>query len=153
MVDLKVRTGTKGIYTIRLSDAAKAPNVKEILLVDLLTGIRTDLLQTPSYSYDNTETGTSDRFYVLLSTDQTTGVTTGNNNGISIITKGKNMSFSGLKGIAHVNMYDVVGKLIYQYSDIANGQSFDVKIPGVYMINISTATQKARLKVLINKQD
>ncbi len=152
-VDLKVRTGTVGTYTIKLTDAAKAPGLKKIVLVDAFTGIRTDLLQTESYTYENTETGTSDRFYILFSNDGTTGINIGNNDGISIITKGKNLNFSGLKGVAHVNMYDVVGKLIYQYSDIANNQSFDVDIPGVYMVDISTETQKARIKVLINDRD
>ncbi len=152
-VQLKIRTGVKGLYTIKLTDAEKAGGISKAILVDKLTGLRTDLLVEESYTFEVTETGESDRFFILFAKDGTTNIPIGNEDGILVTTKGSKITLNGLKGKAHVNMYDIIGKLLYQYKDISNNQSFDVYVPGVYLMDIVTKTQSVRQKVLIDKND
>lgn len=152
-VQLKIRTGVKGLYTIKLTDAEKAGGISKAILVDKLTGLRTDLLIENSYTFEVTETGESDRFMILFAKDGTTDMPLGNEDGIFVTVKGSKISLKGLKGKAHVNMYDVVGKLLYQYKDIKNNQNFNVYVPGVYLMDIVTETQSIRYKVLIDNND
>ena len=149
-VNLVVRNGSVGDFTISMSNQSKLTALKQAILVDTETGLRTDLLTT-SYTYNNFVPGTSSsRFYILFSPDNTTDIAPKGNSDISVIPTGRNIRLNGLKGVASVNMYDVVGKLIYQYTDIAEGQSFNVNVPGVYVMDISTESQRTRIKILIN---
>ena len=149
-VNLVVRNGAVGDFSIGMSELSKITNLKQAILVDTETGLRTDLLET-SYTYNNTVPGTSSsRFYILFSPDNTTDIAPNGNSDISVIPTGRNIRLNGLKGVASVNMYDVVGKLIYQYTDIAEGQSFNVNVPGIYIMDISTESQRERIKILIN---
>ena len=149
-VHLKVRTGKTGTYRIRLEDSYRAPNYTSVMLVDTDNDFKTELLDTEGYSYESTTTGVSSRFYVLLTKEEANDIEFVGNDGIIIITRGKNITLKGVKGLAGVRMYDVVGKLLYQYQNITNGGSFDVNVPGVYIMDISTETQNARVKILIN---
>ncbi|HRZ98760.1 MAG TPA: T9SS type A sorting domain-containing protein, partial [Paludibacter sp.] len=68
-----------------------------------------------------------------------------------IRTNGRKVTLTGLNGKAAVNMYDAVGKLIYQYDNVTNDNSFDVNIAGMYIMDINTETQQVRVKVIVNK--
>ncbi len=149
-VDLKIRIATVGAYTIKLTNKDMLNNIKAAILVDTETGLQTDLINSEDgYTFDATATGTSSRFYILLSPNISTIIDRNGNEDIDVIIKGKNISLSGLNGKAGVRMYDVVGKLMYKYNEFQNGQSFDVNVPGVYLMDINTKTQDAKIKVLI----
>jgi len=147
-VDLKVRINRTGAYTIHISDLDKLNNINNVTLVDTETGIQTDLTQT-GYTFDATQTGISSRFYILLSPNISTDIDRSGNNNIEVAVKGKNIALTGLSENANVRLYDVVGKLMYQYSDLKNGQSFDVHIAGVYLMDINSGSQNVKIKILI----
>lgn len=152
-VDLKVRIGAIGAYTIKLTNKDILNNIKTAILVDTETGLQTDLISSAEgYPFDATETGTSGRFYILLSPNISTILSKTGNEEIDVLIKGKRISLTGLKGEAGVKMYDVVGKLMYKYDEMRNGQSFDVNIPGVYLMDIKTETQNTKIKVLIKNK-
>jgi hypothetical protein len=150
-VNLIVRNGSVGTYTISMSEHSKVAGLKQAILVDSETGLRTDLL-TSSYTYENIVPGTSSRFYVLFSNETTTEITQVGNSNISVSAIGKNIKLFGLTGPANVNMYDVVGKLIYQFTDITEGKSFNVSVPGVYIMDINSGLQHEKIKILIKNQ-
>jgi len=150
-VDLKVRTGKSGTYTISMIDKEKVTGVKKVILVDTETGARTNLLDQ-SYTYDNTVGGTniSSRFYILLSGENITGFSYVGNDNIQIRTSGGKVYLSGLTGTAEVRMYDAVGKLINQFTGVSNDKPLNVNVPGMYIMDINTGSQKARVKLIIN---
>lgn len=151
-VDLKVRTGKQDTYTISMMDKEKATGITKVILVDTETGIQTNLFEQ-SYSYDidiNSST-ISSRFYILLTSEVVTGYNYLGNENVKIRTNGKKVTLTGLNGKATVHMYDAIGKLIYQYANVSNDNSFDVNIPGMYIMNISTETQQVRVKIIVNK--
>ena len=151
-VDFKVRTGSIGNYTIKLSNKEKVYGLTKVILVDTETGIQTNLLEKDAYTFTNTSTGISSRFYIQFARENASGIyNTGN--GITIKNQGNKITLSGLNGAARVNMYDVVGKLIYQFNEINNDNSFYVGIPGVYIMDINSGTENTRMKVLIKNQE
>ncbi len=151
-VDLKVRTGKEDTYTISMIDINKVTGLNKVILVDTETGIQTNLLEE-SYTYYNSDNGTttSSRFYILLSSEVVTDFIYNGNDNIKIRTNGRKVTLTGLNGKASVNMYDAVGKLIYQYDNVTNDNSFDVNIAGMYIMDINTETQQVRVKVIVNK--
>jgi len=127
--------------------------VKQVILVDTETKVQTNLMNQ-SYSFETvgSSTNTSSRFYVLLSGEEANGFNFVGKDNIQISTSGNKVYLSGLKGEAHVRMYDAVGKLIYQFSEVRNENPIDVNVPGLYIVDISTASQKARVKLLVNNK-
>ncbi len=152
-VNLKVKTGKTGLNTIKLVNTEKATGFSSVVLVDTETGVQTELLSTEGYSYQNNAIGVTDRFYILMTTDDKTGLLYTGKEGLSVSAKGRSISVTGIKESAHVNLYDVVGKLIYQYPKITNGQSFTVNTPGVYILEIAEGERNTRVKLLINDKN
>jgi hypothetical protein len=150
-IDLKVRTGKADIYTISMIDKEKLNNVKKVVLVDNETLAQTNLFDQ-SYTYETnvSTTNTSSRFHIIVSGEEANGINYTGNGDIKIRTNGKKVTLSGLNGKAGVNMYDAVGKLVYQYTNVSNDNSFNVNIPGMYIMDISTETQQVRIKLLVN---
>jgi hypothetical protein len=149
-VDLQLKINSPGTHTIKISKPEQLRNINTATLVDTETGLRTDLITNENgYTFDAISKGVSNRFYIMLATN--TSVKTGKtgNEDINVLLKGRNITLTGIKGNAYIRMYDVVGKLMYQYKDLQNGQSIDVNVPGVYLLEIKTDTQNERVKVLI----
>lgn len=153
-VDLKLRTGKAGAYTFRLADKNKLGTVKKVILVDDVEKVNTDLMQVESYTYTNSTatTTTTSRFHLLLSREAITGLTNAGNNAVSVKTDGKHVSLTGLEGDAQVNFYSAIGKLLFQFNNVNNTNVLDINIQGMYVVDINTATQHARVKVLINNK-
>lgn len=149
-VNLRIQNNKAGLYSIKLSEKEKLNKIESVMLVDTQTGIETDLVNSNGYTYETSEVGVIDRFYILFSTNNSTGVQPVHTNGdIDVKIMGRNISLSGLTDDAGVSMYDVVGKLMYRFTEIKNGQSFEVKVPGVYIMEVNAGKQQTKIKVLI----
>jgi len=145
-VDLKIKLGTLGLNTIKISDKDNISGFSSVILVDTETGIQTDLLNN-SYSFENTVTGESSRFYVLFGLNTAVEQTSTDN--IRAIVNDNSLYFTGLNGNAQVNIHDVVGKTIGIYQNVVNAQAINVPQKGIYLVNIINGTQNETIKVII----
>ncbi len=153
MVDLKIRTGKTGTYTIKISDKSQLNKVEKIILSDTETGISTDLLSADGYNYYSNQTGTSSRFKVLLSTENANGIIQAKNDGIFAIVQGTHVIVKGITEVSKVSIYDAVGKLIQRNNSVINGEKLELNQQGVYLMEISNDNQRARIKVLISQKN
>ncbi len=62
VIPIKVKVGLSGTYTINLDSISRIPEGSCLILIDLKTGIQTDLRTTPSYSFYIVDTTTYPRF-------------------------------------------------------------------------------------------
>lgn len=152
-VKLKINIANTGTCVMQIKNKENLNNIESVVLVDTETGLQTDLIQVDKYSFEANTTGTSERFYILLKTKNQTGINNlFRNNDIEVTVKGNNVSLNDLKGNANVRMYDVVGKLMYNFPNLKNNQSFNIKVPGIYFVDISTETQNKKVKILIQNE-
>ena len=126
-----------GNYT--LSFAAQEASFDYLHLIDNLTGIETDLLANPSYSFEAKSTDYENRFKLLFVCGGANG-----DNDFAFFSNGKLIINN--EGNAIMNVYDVTGRLVNTQS--VNGScQVGFKAPaGVYMIQlvngVNTKTQK-----------
>jgi hypothetical protein len=126
-----------GNYT--LSFAAQEVSFDYLHLIDNLTGIETDLLANPSYSFEAKSTDYENRFKLLFVCGDANG-----DNDFAFFSNGKLIINN--EGNAIMNVYDVTGRLVNTQS--VNGScQVGFKAPaGVYMIQlvngVNTKTQK-----------
>ncbi len=73
--------------------------------------------------------------------------------GISIHAAASNVYFTGLVGLATVNVYNVQNnKLAYTFNNVANNQQLNINKPATYIFQVQTATQTASFTVVITKK-
>jgi len=152
-VDLKIRTGKTGFYTLRLSDKSQLNKVNKVILVDNEVGISTDLLNSDGYHFESNQIGTSNRFNILLSTEYASGILPAQNDGIEAIVRGNNITLNGLSESSVISVYDAVGKLIQRNNSVVNGDCLELKQKGVYVVEIINNFQRAKIKILISRKD
>ena len=100
-------------------------------LIDNMTGIETDLLQTPVYSFDALTTDYANRFSLVFSTGSSVD---GDN--FSFVNTSGNLCIFGIDGEATLQVVDVLGHILS--SETFSG-SYEKKLnvaPGVYMLRL-----------------
>ncbi len=151
LVNLKLRTGKAGTYTIGMIDKEKLVDIKKVILVDTETKAQTNLMNQ-SYTFDitNATSTISSRFYVTLSTEEANGLNVIGGTGISVHSTGNKVYLNGLNGQADLRLFDAAGKLIYQFSGVENSVPVMINVPGLYIMDINANGQNARVKLIIN---
>ena len=118
-----------GTYT--LSFDSKNVMFSYLRLIDNLTGVETNLLETPSYSFEAKTTDYASRFRLVYATGSSIdGDSFGFINGMG------NLTVYGIEGEATLQVMDALGRIIS--SDQFSG-SYEQKLnvaPGVYMIRL-----------------
>ncbi len=129
-----------GNYT--LSFAAQEVSFDYLHLIDNLTGIETDLLANPSYSFEAKSTDYENRFKLLFVCGDANG-----DNDFAFFSNGKLIINN--EGNAIMNVYDVTGRLVNTQS--VNGScQVGFKAPaGVYMIQLVNGVNSKTQKIVV----
>ena len=117
--------------TFTLSFNSKEVTFSYLHLIDNKTGVETDLLQTPSYSFDALTTDYANRFSLVFATGSSVD---GDN--FSFVNTSGNLCIYGIDGEATLQVVDVLGHVLS--SETFSG-SYEKKLsvaPGVYMLRL-----------------
>jgi hypothetical protein len=145
IVDLVVTTGKAGSYTVSLENIDDAPGYSSIILV---VGTREFDLLEGSYTFSTSRAQTMN-WKVKLVQGVVTQVAQTADNGIDVATINNKVYINGLESEATVSVYNVSGKLVQTISNVQNNQALTINNAGVSVLTITTATQQAQAKVLV----
>ncbi|MFZ4583479.1 MAG: T9SS type A sorting domain-containing protein, partial [Paludibacter sp.] len=108
-----------------------------------------DLHQTDSYTFNAEAGNNATRFKIVLQSDISTHATSNMENGIKVSIINNQLTINGMDGKASVHIYDVSGKAAHNFYKVDNNQVLDLDMQkGLYFIEISTASQCVKQKVL-----
>lgn len=132
-----------GTYTISVNTENVEANY--LHLIDNLTGMDTDLLSTPSYTFNASTSDYAYRFKLVFNVE--IGEANGNNgdNSFAYMSNG-NLVIEGIEGEATMQIVDVLGRVVS--TEIVNGsynKALNLKA-GLYIINLNGMTQKIVVK-------
>ena len=135
------KAAENGTYTISVS--IEGLEVEYLHLIDNMTGADTDLLQTPSYSFEAKTTDYESRFKLVFSTNEADGPSTGSgtfafvNNG-EIIVDGEGL----------LQVIDMTGRIIIS-KDGVHTVSTNGMTPGVYVLRLINGEKMKTQKIVI----
>ena len=112
-------------------------------LIDNLTGVETDLLKTPSYTFDARTTDYASRFKLVFATG-TGGPSTGSGS-FAFISNGKIV----INGEGNIQVVDVLGRVVYS-GDAKQSISTSGFAPGVYVLCLIDVEVVKTQKIVID---
>ena len=133
-----------GSYTISVN--TENVNAHYIHLIDNMTGMDTDLLSTPSYTFNASTSDYAYRFKLVFNVE--IGEANGNNgdsDNFAFMSNG-NLVINGIEGEATMQIVDVLGRVVS--TEIVSG-SYNKALnlrAGLYIINLNGMTQKIVVK-------
>jgi hypothetical protein len=137
-VNIAAKTGVTATYTITASNIADFTLRDKVYLLDLKTGVKTNLKQTPSYSFSGTAEDDRNRFQLIFGTS--TGVSDETASDISIYTYDNTLYISNPKasGPYTVMVSNMLGQIITKakFSENNINQINMNQIPGVYVVTV-----------------
>jgi uncharacterized repeat protein (TIGR02543 family) len=145
VVDLVVTTGKAGSYTISLENIDDAPSYSSIILV---VGTKEYNLLEGSYTFSTSKAQTMN-WKVKLVQGVVTQVAQNDENSIDVSTIENKVYISGLESEAKVAVYTLNGKFVQVIESVQNNQALTINNTGVSVLMITTATQQAQAKVLV----
>ena len=127
-----------GTYTLTVSESL---NSKFLILnlIDNLTGTTTDLLASPSYTFEAKTTDYASRFKLVFGTGNDT------NDDFAYISNGKII----INGMGTVQVVDVLGRAIAICRDGACTVSTDAMAPGIYVLRLINGEKVKTQKIVI----
>ena len=131
-----------GTYT--LSFTSKEVNFSYLHLIDNLTGVETNLLANPSYSFEAKTTDYASRFRLVYATGSSV-----NGDNFGFINSMGNLSIYGIEGVATLQVMDVTGRIL---STETFSGSYERKLnvaPGVYMLRLINGNDVKVQKMVI----
>ncbi len=147
-VELFVKIGVPGEYTVKLSDIA-ALNNTQVTLVDKVTGDKVDMLTQNEYQFTSYAKGTFDRFKVILS-QKAPDISTAlyvDKTGIRVLRDNGKVAFEGLNSLAEINEFDLSGRKLKSYTNINNGEYIALKSKSLSVLQIITHDQNIKIKI------
>lgn len=134
----------KGTYTLDFANQDVAFNY--LHLIDNLTGVETDLLAEPSYTFTAKTTDYASRFKLVFATGSSVDSETDT---FAFINSSGNLSIFGIEGEATVQVIDILGHVLS--SETFSG-SYEKKIngtPGVYMVRLLNGDDVKVQKIVV----
>ena len=125
-----------GNYTITVN--AKNIEAHTMILVDSFTGVETDLLATPSYSFKATTNDEENRFKILFDFNNYTGIEENFTNEIFAYQYGSEIMVNG-EGTLEV--FDVMGRMVLN-TRINGVERINVPANAVYIFKLNEKVQK-----------
>ena len=147
-VELFVKIGVPGEYTVKLSDIA-ALNNTQVTLVDKVTGDKVDMLTQNEYQFTSYAKGTFDRFKVILS-QKAPDISTAlyvDKTGIRVLRDNGKVAFEGLNSLAEINEFDLSGRKLNSYTNINNGEYIALRSKSLSVLQIITHDQNIKIKI------
>jgi phage pi2 protein 07 len=136
------KAAENGTYTLSVN--VENMDVDYLHLIDNMTGMDIDLLQTPSYSFEANTTDYTTRFRLVFSTSTSIGE---NNDSFAFFSNGRFIVSN--EGQATLQVIDVTGRIVSD--EIINGTcsvSVDTT-PGVYMLRLVSGNNVKIQKVVV----
>lgn len=136
-VQLGVKTLVPGVCTIKISSTENFSDNIDMILYDALLGERVMLNETNGYSFQTTETESTDRFSLILKVNS--DITGTNNNlqnnlNLSVHSSKLRMSMSQNYEFNKIEIFDLAAKLIYSINSL---QMEDIMLgKGLYIAKI-----------------
>ena len=133
------KAAKNGTYTLSFSN--EEVSFSYLHLIDNLTGVDVDLLETPSYSFDAKTTDYATRFKLVFAT--------GNATDDSFVFFSNGNWVINNDGKAIVQVVDVTGRIL-KSEKIEGCHSMSINAaPGVYMIRLISGNEKKKKKVVV----
>lgn len=128
-IPVNFKAETNGSYTLSFTN--EEVSFSYLRLIDNMTGVETDLLETPYYTFNAQTTDYASRFRLVFATGSSV-----DGDSFGFINGAGNLSIFGIDGEATVQVVDVLGHILS--SETFNGsyeKHLDVA-PGVYMLRL-----------------
>lgn len=130
-----------GSYTLTVStDNVEA---QYLHLIDNLTGIDTDLLANPSYTFNAKTSDYASRFKLVFST---AGIDENNATTSFAYMRGNDLVIDNIEGSASLQITDMTGRTISTETICGNYTKTLNVAPGIYILNLNGMTQKIAVK-------
>jgi hypothetical protein len=155
MIPLDLVVKTNGIYNFNIGEYSNIENNNSIYLVDALTNQRTKLTTTNSYNVELAAAVYSNRFYLNLVPENTTGVNEVANNGLDCYSTNNVLSIvNSVQGQnMNVQILDLNGKQVFAETVYSNIGITNINLPvvaqGVYVVRMVSNTSNLTKKILI----
>ena len=152
-LDLVVKTN--GNYNFNIGEYSNIENNNSIYLVDAITNQRTKLTTTNSYNVELAAAAYSNRFFLNLVPENTTGVNEVANNGLDCYSTNNVLSIvNSVQGQnMNVQILDLNGKQVFAETVYSNIGITNINLPvvaqGVYVVRMVSNTSNLTKKVLI----
>ena len=139
---INFRADQNGTYTLSLS----FDNVEfsYLHLFDNKTGIDTDLLSTPSYTFNSTTTDYESRFKLVFATGSSV-----DNDSFSFINSNGNFSIFGVKEETTLQVFDMMGRMLSSETFSSNIEKRLDVAPGVYVIRLVNGDDVKTQKIVV----
>jgi hypothetical protein len=147
-VELNTKFAAPGNYSISISNLDKVQSYAAVILVDKVTGKRTDLMSTGSYEYTVGTAGTSNRFKVQFAPKITTGVSVSDDYSLKITSQNGNAYITGLNASAQVRVYDATGKMVFN-NTVNNNEPIRLENKGLYIFEIANSEETKKIKTFV----
>jgi hypothetical protein len=148
VIPIKIKIVTNGNYTFEANDLAAFESNKTITLEDKLTSTITDLRATPVYNFQANAGVDETRF--VVSFRSATDVKEKDQTNISIYAHGKTIYLQNLKAGSKVEIFDVLGTLVYSKLVTVDNITMDLNnAPGIYVVKVSSDIDINTRKVII----
>jgi hypothetical protein len=155
MIPLDLVVKTNGNYNFNIGEYSNIENNNSIYLVDALTNQRTKLTTTNSYNVELAAAVYSNRFYLNLVPENTTGVNEVANNGLDCYSTNNVLSIvNSVQGQnMNVQILDLNGKQVFAETVYSNIGITNINLPvvaqGVYVVRMVSNTSNLTKKILI----
>ena len=137
-VNFKAREG--GTYTISVS--IEGLEVDYLHLIDNMTGVDTDLLQTPSYSFESKTTDYESRFKLAFAADE---AVCGPSEAFAFISSGEII----VDGEGMLQVIDMTGRIIINRVAVGHVSTNGMP-PGVYVLRLINGEKIKTQKIILN---
>ena len=139
---ISFKASENGVYTLTVSETFHSP-LSTLHLIDNLTGTDTDLLATPSYTFEAKTTDYANRFRLVFSTEDAD-----NSDQFAFFSDGKLIVLH--EGDATLEVMDAAGRVLH--TQTIQGGCTETSMPyapGVYVIRVTTNQRVQTQKMLI----
>lgn len=155
MIPLDLIVKTNGTYNFNIGEYSNIENNNSIYLVDASTNQRTKLTSTNSYSVELAAAVYSNRFFLNLVPENTTGVNEVTNNGLDCYSTNNVLSIvnSVLGQNMNVQILDLNGKQVFAETVYSNIGITTINLPvvaqGIYVVKMASSTSNLTKKIII----
>ena len=144
MLPLKFKAEENGAYTMRFE--LKELDLSYLHLIDNMTGVNTDLLTTPTYTFNATTSDYTSRFKLVF--DPHYDIEEHENEGFAYYSNGVIHLDLDTQGLLSLQVIDMTGHVIMK-RDAINRVSTSGMTPGCYVLRLITSNGVKMQKIMI----
>lgn len=165
-IPVRARVGADGVYSISANGASNIDEYSCVILKDLVTGISTDLRETPLVNVELKQDADPDRFLLyLIRNKQDCDAALAKNventyfsaNQVLMLNDGKSASLQfslDLNTPVQITVVNMVGEVVSKTQTVVGEEILPLELPeknGVYLVNVLVNGHTVTHKAVINK--